>query len=106
MATLYRLKSKNSKFQDGALTKLSLALHQLEQLINKGIDCIVVDANGNEYQPPEPIAKPQAIATKYPSPKPMDLGAIAAHLNKPENVKKRKLARLDDANQWAKLRNS
>jgi hypothetical protein len=34
------------------------------------------------------------------------LDAIAAYLKKPENVEKRRQARLDDANQWAKLRNS
>ena len=106
MANLYRLKSKNSKFQDGALTKLHLALYQLDQLASKGISCIVVDEHGSEYQPPEPVATPKAIALKYPSPKPMMLDAIAAYLNKPENVAKQEKAKLDGANQWAKLRNS
>jgi hypothetical protein len=107
MANLYRLKYiENGEIRLGGLAKLPLVLNRLEQLSKQGMYCIVIDSNGNEYQPPEPIAKPQAIATKYPSPKPMDLGAIAAHLNKPENVEKRRLARLDDANQWAKLRNS
>ena len=68
--------------------------------------CIVTDSNGNEYQPPEPVVTPKAIAPKYPSPRPMMIDAIAAHLNKPENVARREEARLDNANQWAKLRNS
>ena len=106
MANLYRLKSENSKFQDGALTKLHLALYQLDQLASKGINCTVVDEHGSEYQPPEPVATPKAIASKYPSPRPMMIDAIAAHLNKPENVARREEARLGNANQWAKLRNS
>jgi hypothetical protein len=65
--------------------------------------CIVVDQDGNEYRAPEAIAKPLPTL-KYPSPKPINLNAIVAYLNKPENAEKRKQARLDDANQWAILR--
>jgi hypothetical protein len=106
MADLYRLKYiKNDEIRLGGLAKLSLVLHELEKHLEKGIYCIVVDDRDVEYKAPKQT--PKAIsASKYPSPKPMDLGAIAAYLKKPENVEKRRLARLDDANQWAKLRNS
>ena len=102
MTNLYRLKYiENGEIRLGGLAKLPLVLNRLEQLSTQGMPCIVVDSNGNEYQAPEPVAK-----LKYPSPKPMDLGAIVAHMNKPENVAKRDIARLEDASQWAKLRNS
>jgi hypothetical protein len=106
MATLYRLKYiKNGEIWLGGLAKLSLVLHELDKHLGKGIYCIVVDDRDVEYK--APIQTPKAIVTpKYPSPKPMNLNAIAAYLKKPENVEKRRLARLDDANQWAKLRNS
>lgn len=98
MANLYRLKYiKNGEIRLGGLAKLPLILHELDKHLEKGIYCIVVDDRDVEYK--APTQAPKAIATpKYPSPKPMDLGAIAAHLKKPENVEKRRQARLDDAN--------
>ena len=106
MADLYRLKYiKNGEIRLGGLAKLSLILPELDKHLEKGIYCIVVDDRDVEYK--APAQPPKAIAArKHPSPKPMDLGAIAAYLKKPENAEKRRLARLDDANQWAKLRNS
>ena len=88
----------------GGFAKLSLILHRLDQLLEQGMYCIVVDANGNEYKAPLASIAPQQ--TIRPSPKPMMIDLIAAHLKKPENVEKRKQARLDDANQWAMLRKS
>ena len=80
---------------------MPLILHELDKHLEKGIYCIVVDDRDVEYKPPKAIAAP-----KTSSPKPMTIDAIAAYLKKPENVEKRRQARLDDANQWAKLRNS
>ena len=107
ISSMYRLKYiENDEVRFGSFAKLTLILYQLDRLLEKGMYCIVVDANGNEYKSPAPTAKPsKAIATpKYPSPKPMMIDAIAAHLNKPENVTRREKARFEDANQWAKLR--
>lgn len=102
MADLYRLKYiKNGEIRLGGLAKLSLILHELDKHLSKGIYCIVVDDRDVEYKPPKAIA-----ASKTSSPKPMTIDAIAAYLKKPENVARREKARLDDANQWAKLRNS
>ena len=102
---IYQLKYIDS---DGKIGRSSFAalpkiLYRLDQLLENGMYCIVVDANDDEYKPPLP-SRPQQ--TVRPSPKPMMIDLIAAHLKKPENVEKRKQARLDDANQWAMLRNS
>jgi len=99
---LYQLKYLTDKgeIRRGGFAKLTLILHELEKHLERGIYCIVVDDRDVEY-------KPQAIVTpKPPSVKPLMIDAIAAYLKKPKNVEKRKQARLDDANQWIKLRNS
>jgi hypothetical protein len=102
-SNLYQLKYLTDKgeVRRGGLARLSLILHELEKHLERGVYCIVVDDRDVEYKPPKAIAAP-----KHPSPKPMMIDAIAAYLKKPENVEKRRQARLDDANQWAKLRNS
>ena len=106
-SSMYRLKYiENDEVRFGSFAKLPLILHRLDQLLEKGVYCIVVDANGNEYKSPAPTAKPSKATPKYPSPKPMRIDLIAAHMDKPENAEKRKQARLDDASQWAKLRSS
>ena len=106
MADLYRLKYiKNGEIRLGGLAKLSLILHELDKHLEKGIYCIVVDDRDVEYKAPKQTLKAIA-APKTSSPKPMTIDVIAAYLKKPENVEKRRQARLDDANQWAKLRNS
>lgn len=106
MADLYRLKYiKNGEIRLGGLAKLSLVLHELDKHLEKGIYCIVVDDRDVEYKAPKQT--PKAIAApKHQSPKPMMIDAIVAHLKKPENVARREKARLEDVNQWAKLRNS
>ena len=102
-SNLYQLKYLTDKgeVRRGGFAKLPLILHELEKHLNKGVYCIVVNDRDVEYKPPKAIAAP-----KHQSPKPMMIDAIAAYLKKPENVEKRRQARLDDANQWAKLRNS
>lgn len=105
-SNLYRLKYiENDEIRLGSLAKLSLVLHRLDQLLEQGMYCIVIDEHGNEYKaPPMPSAKPTTPAKAIA--KPLMIDAIAAYLKKPENVARREKARLDDANQWAKLRNS
>ena len=104
---LYQLRYLTDKgeIRKGNFAKLSLILHELDKKLEQGMYCIVIDEHGVEYKsPPIPSAKPKAPAK--PIAKPLTIDAIAAYLKKPENVEKRRQARLDDANQWAKLRNS
>lgn len=103
---LYRLKYiEDGEIRLGGFAKLPLILHRLEQLLEDGMYCIVVDDRGIEYKTPTPPTKPASIPAK-PVAKPLLMDAIAAYLDKPENVEKRKQAKLEDAAKWAKLRNS
>lgn len=104
---LYRLKYiENDEIRLGSFARLSLVLHRLDQLLEQGMYCIVVDEHGNEYKaPPVPSAKPKTPAPAAIA-KPLMIDAIAAHLKKPENVEKRRQAKLDDEAKWAKLRSS
>lgn len=104
-SNLYRLKYiENDEIRLGSFAKLSLVLYRLDQLLEQGMYCIVVDEHGNEYKsPPMPSAKPKTSAAIA---KPLMIDAIAAHLKKPENVEKRRQAKLDDEAKWAKLRSS
>ncbi len=99
MADLYRLKYiKNGEIRLGGLAKLPLILRELDKHLEKGIYCIVVDDRDVEYKAPKQTPK-EIVTPKHPSPKPMMIDAIAAYLNKPENVEKRRQAKLNDANQ-------
>ena len=88
----------------GAFAKLSLILHRLDQLLEQGMYCIVVDDRDVEYKAPR--ATPAPAAPSQPQLKPLSISAIIAHMKKPENVARREKAKLDDAAMWAKLRNS
>lgn len=107
-SNLYRLKYiENDEIRLGSFAKLPLVLHRLDQLLEQGMYCIVVDEHGNEYKtPPMPSAKPKTPAPAKPIAKPLMIDAIAAHLKKPENVERRRQAKLDDEAKWARLRNS
>lgn len=98
---LYRLKYiENNDIRYGAFAKLSLILHRLDQLLEQGMYCIVVDDRDVEYKAPRATPAPAA-----PS-QPLSISAIVAHMKKPENVARREKAKLNDAAMWAKLRNS
>jgi len=105
-SNLYRLKYiENDEIRLGSLAKLSLVLYRLDQLLEQGMYCIVIDEHGNEYKaPPMPSAKPKTPAKAIA--KPLMIDAIAAHLKKPENVERRRQAKLEDETKWARLRNS
>ena len=104
-SNVYQLKYIDS---DGKIGRSSFAalpkiLYRLDQLLEDGMYCIVVDANDDEYKPSLPSKPQQSVR---PAIKPMRIDLIAAHMDKPENVEKRKQARLDDVSQWAKLRSN
>jgi hypothetical protein len=104
---LYRLKYiENDEIRLGSFARLSLILHRLDQLLEDGMYCIVIDERGNEYKaPPMPSTKPKTPAPAAIA-KPLTIDAIAAYLKKPENVERRRQAKLEDETKWARLRNS
>ena len=102
---LYRLKYiENNDIRYGAFAKLSLILHRLDQLLEQGMYCIVVDDRDVEYKAPR--ATPAPAAPSQAQLKPLSISAIAAYLKKPENVERRRQARLDDEAMWARLRSN
>ena len=82
----------------GDFGKPQFVMHALDRMLESGKAAIAVYEDGTEYVAPVVKPLPEKAARNL---KPISIGAIVAHLAKPENVSARLKAREED---WALLR--